>query len=143
MKYLIFLIFIFFSNLAGAQIYKCKFPSGEAIIDTNEDIRTLKSGNPQTGEFERVDKIYAMFGNVAQVTFIPEKPFAPKKQTYEAYVFQDSKPGDQNYFKLTFFESSFLRVNANTIVIKTWEKKLPAYLFLSDNPDVVENGNCK
>ncbi len=136
-------LLLMLGEVASAQIYKCDFLSGEVVIDTKDNERLLKSENPETGKSENQDMIYSANGSTGRVTFIPKIIFTLSKKTYDAYVFQNSKPGDQNYFKIVFFDDTITLSSPNTIVIKTWNKNLPAFLYLADSPDKVDTGNCK
>jgi hypothetical protein len=56
------------------------------------------------------------------------------------YVYQYTKPGDNNKFK-AFYMESFSRQNLVQIVIHMWETNLPAFFYSPELPDKTFIGN--
>ena len=139
----IIILCLFLEGVSNASSYKCEFEIATITIDVNErSNRVLKTGNRKNGKFENEDKIFAIEGFVSRMSYF-SKSINNFKQSYDGYVYQNSKPGENNYFKGFFSEGHGYQDSITTIVIEVWEKNLPAYLYDPSKPNKVFSGNCK
>ena len=138
MKYLFFLIIIFSTNLVSADIYKCNFSTGEAIVKIQSKERGLAI-------IDKSDNINVIATNIknAEVVFIPSETNLLKihKGSYEAFAVGLGINGDD--LQIVFFESNYRgSYDHHSITIKPWKKNSNSTLFNSKKTEIFK-GDCK
>ena len=138
MKYLFFLIIIFSTNLVSADIYKCNFSTGEAIVKIQSKERGLAI-------IDKSDNINVIATNIknAEVVFIPSETSLLKirKGSYEAFAVGLGINGDD--LQIVFFESNYRgSYDHHSITIKPWKKNSNSTLFNSKKTEIFK-GDCK
>ena len=139
MKYLFFLIIIFSTNLASADIYKCNFSTGEAIIKIQSKERSLAI----IDKSDNTNDVIATDIKNAEVVFIPSEINLLKidKGSYEAFVVGKGINGDD--LQIVFFVSNGRgSYNHHSITIKPYRKNSNSTLFNSLKTEIFK-GNCK
>ena len=139
MKYLFFLIIIFSTNLVSADIYKCNFSTGEAIVK----IQSKERGLAIIDKSNDKNFIATPIKN-AEVIFVPSDKIdllKIHKGSYEAFVVGKGINGDD--LQIVFFESDYRgSYNHHSITIKPWEKNSNSTLFNSKKTEIFK-GDCK
>ena len=137
MKYLFFLIIIFSTNLVSADIYKCNFSTGEAIVKIQSKERGLAI-------IDKSDNINVIATNIknAEVIFMPSETnlLEIHKGSYEAFAVGRVI---SEYLQIVFFESNYRgSYDHHSITIKPWEKNSNSTLFNSKKTEIFK-GDCK
>jgi hypothetical protein len=141
-------LFLMLGGVASANIYDCKFEFASIIIKIDPlKQRLLSTVDPKTGKFLADDEVLVnkpVF--ISTITVLPNDTFISfppiNKGSYNGYVYQYTKPGDNNKFK-AFYMESFSRQNLVQIVIHMWETNLPAFFYSPELPDKTFIGNCR
>ena len=140
--------FLVLGEVASANIYDCKFEFASIIIKIDPlKQRLLSTVDPKTGKFLADDEVLVnkpVF--ISTITVLPNDTFISfppiNKGSYNVYVYQYTKPGDNNKFK-AFYMESFSRQNLVQIVINMWEKNLPAFFYSPELENKTFIGNCR
>ena len=145
---LVLVLYLLWGGVASANIYDCKFEFASIIIKIDPlKQRLLSTVDPKTGKFLADDEVLVnkpVF--ISTITVLPNDTFISfppiNKGSYNGYVYQYTKPGDNNKFK-AFYMESFSRQNLVQIVIHMWETNLPAFFYSPELPDKTFIGNCR
>ena len=130
-------------NANAENIFDCETKEGKLVVkvDDNFDARLI-TGDPDTGIFRQGDLIMSDPGAIGEVIITPRVGFSLAKGSYKLFVTNNTKKGDNNYFKGIFVESTAKGL-IHSLIIEVWEENMPIYIFLSNSPQKVIKGNCK
>ena len=148
-KVLTFLtFFLMLGGVASAAVYQCKFEFGTATITIDQSSeQALFALEHKNGRIypNNPKLLVSPGGFVSSMIFIPnENSRIPlRKGSYDGYIYQSSKPGDDFYLKSFFVDQRWGYTDLIKIVITMWEKDLPAYFSLDSEPNKVFAGNCR
>ena len=128
---LVLVLYLLWGGVASANIYDCKFEFASIIIKIDPlKQKLLSTADPKTGKFPADDEVLVnkpVF--ISTITVLPNDTFISfppiNKGSYNGYVYQYTKPGDNYKFKAFYMESFDFRQNLVQIVIHMWETNLP------------------
>ena len=138
---------LLWGGVASAAVYQCKFEIGTATITIDQSseqvLFAIETKNGQTYPNNAKLLTYRR-GFISSMTFIPNKNARTtlSKGTYDGYIYENSKPGDSYILKSFFFDDRRRGTDLIKIVIKMWEKDLPAYFSTDFKPNKIFAGNC-
>ena len=141
MKILLTLFVLLFSSSVVANIFECtvehELYTQQYVIKVDEDQKVnFLSLTKEDGAIIEDYSIFAERGEIIKLKSIFDA------KIYPLVVLENSKKGSGNPFRGIFFKNDVNGTYATTIVIETWEKNMPFYLF-EDISRKLLKGNCE
>ena len=138
------------SNTYAENVFNCEIIGktsfdtpvyAKIIIKVNDNSSTKLGINKLESElYKNKNLLLVKEGYMGNIIIIDSTDFIPDGN-YDLFVSFNSKKNDTMYFR-GFFSQDSINGLVHTLTINVWEKNMPLYFFISNQPEEIFKGNC-